>query len=75
MNKYRFEICYQPEYMKKASDLLKTFDLGFEEVALKETITFRSSTTKSIEEIKESLKKAFKCGNCEILHIEGGKIE
>ena len=72
--KYRFQITYQPEYFKKASELMRKLDLDVDEVALKEVITF-TADNKEVSFFKEKLKEAFESGNMTILHIEGGKVE
>jgi hypothetical protein len=72
--KYRFQITYQPEYFKKASELLRKLDLSMDEVALQEVITF-TADDKEVSFIKEKLRQAFENGNLTVLHMEGGKIE
>lgn len=72
--KYRFQITYQPEYYKKASEWMRKLDLDVGEVGLQEAITF-TADDQEVSIIKEKLKLAFESQNLTVLHIEGGKIE
>lgn len=73
--KYRFEVVYRTEYMKKASELLKKLDLDIGDVGIKECFVFTSKNDVPVSEVKEQIKKAFESCYIELLHIEGGKIE
>lgn len=73
--KYRFEITYQTTWMKKATKMLSNLDLDINGVGVKEIMTFNSQKDLKISEVKDIITHAYKCVQCEILHIEGGKIE
>lgn len=73
--KYRFEVIYTNEYVKRASELMKKLDLDMGEIGFQEVFTFTTKKDLSIQKIKEDLKKCFELSDLEILKIEGGKVE
>lgn len=73
--KYRFEIIYANKWMKQASEFLSQCDLQIVGVGIKETMTFTSKNDLPIDLVKQKFKEAFESCECEILRIEGGKVE
>jgi len=73
--KYRFEVIYQNKYMKQSNEFLKTCDINIGDIGIKEVFTFTTNTPKSIQEIKEDIKRCFDLCEMELLNIEGGKVE
>jgi len=73
--KYRFEITYSTQHMKKACELMRKMDFSFEEIGFKHTIVFNCDAERSIEELKGTICQAYEFADCTVLHIEGGKIE
>ncbi len=74
--KYRFEVIYSNEYMKVANKLINGLDLGIEKIGVQEVITFNCNRDDiTIKILKDNIKKAFESFECEVLNIEGGKIE
>lgn len=73
--KYRFEVIYQNKWVKQASEFLDKCDLGIGDVGVEEVMTFTSKKDLEISELKEIIKKAYQSCECQLLHIEGGKVE
>jgi hypothetical protein len=73
--KYRFEIIYENRYMKNARLWLRAMALGFEKIGIHETMSFTSEKDTPIERLKSVIKEAYESQECEVFHIEGGKIE
>ena len=73
--KYRFKILYRTEYMIRAAELMEKFDLGdCSKIGLEQEIVF-TGKDHEVSFVKSQLKKCFEDTGCEILHIEGGKVE
>lgn len=73
--KYRFEVHYMNKILKEVSNLMDKLDLGADLYAIKEIMTFTSKKNPSIQEIKETIIAAYQSCDCEVVHIEGGKVE
>ncbi len=73
--KYRFEVVYRNQSMKKASEFLKYCDIDLGDIGIKEVFTFTSNSGKSISQIKEDLRKSFELCDLELMHVEGGTVE
>lgn len=73
--KYRFEILYQNKSMKQVSEFMRKCDLDLGDICINETYEMTTSKERDIQEIKGLLYQAFEAAECEILKIEGGKVE
>jgi len=76
--KYRFEITYVPKYLKTANEFMRSCDIWKEGegAAYQYIMTFsRKGDEKPIDWIKNNIKLAFESAECELILIEGGKIE
>lgn len=73
--KYKFEIIYANKNMKQVTDFLNKCDLNIGKIGKVEVMTFNSENELSIKEVKETIKEAYESCECEVLNIEGGKVE
>ncbi len=73
--KYRFKIVYQTKNLKKICDFMKKCDLDIGILCFEEIYMFDGKDDISISLIKETFKKGFHLCDCQIIHIEGGKVE
>lgn len=73
--RYRFKIFYANKHLQDISKMMSKLDLGFDGMAIEETITFSSEKDNEISKLKEVIKAAFESCGCIVMHLEGGKIE
>jgi hypothetical protein len=58
------------------NDFLGSCDLGIDTICIKDVITFNyTREEKPVSYFKDILKLAMENSECQIIHIEGGKIE
>lgn len=73
--KYRFEVTYQPKYLREACKLMNRLDFPDFCVGLQTAFTFTSQKDLTIQQVKECIRIAFGSDDCTILHMEGGVVE
>ncbi len=75
-HKYRFEVYYSSPNMQKVSDFLAKCDLNTGELALKDVITFNTTSTHiTTNQYIAYLKECLESCSYKVFSIEGGKVE
>jgi hypothetical protein len=75
MVRYRFDVVYSAEYVRKANRMLKKLDLEMD-FAIKETWEITSlKRNEDIPKVKEALKLVLEDLGCKVWSIEGGIYE
>lgn len=73
--KYRFEVHFMNKVFQKVSKLMRNLDMGSNIYSIKEIVTFTLEKSVSIQELKDLIVESYQSENCEVVHIEGGKVE
>jgi hypothetical protein len=73
--KYRFEIEYHTKESREITKFLKCCDLNIEDLTKKSVVTFESRKDVTTERLKDCLIDAYESIDCDVLKIEGGKVE